>query len=114
MPTSADRVTISLLEPYTDELIVEKTVSDPTAITSMLETFSTAKSRLDHKCGSIGTISFISKSGVTTLNVLPGHNPEWYEFRLLGKLYKLDRARYIDSLVATGISHEDIRLDGHP
>ena len=114
IPISSESVQISLREPYTGELIVEKTISDPSLIEAMAETFSGARSSSDHKCSSIGAISFTSETGKTTLNVLPGHNTEMYEFRLDGEMYRLPRARYIDSLVAAGIDRDDIRLDEHP
>jgi len=114
MPISSESVRIFLREPYTGELIVEKTISEPSVIVDMSETFSKARSSRDHKCSSIGVISFISETGTTSLKVLPGHNTRMYEFRLDGKMYRLPRESYIGSLVAAGIDRDDIRLDGHP
>ena len=114
IPDSAESALISLREPYTGDLIVEKTISDSSVIRAMAETFSSAKSSSDHKCSSIGHISFIAKSGTTTLKVLPGHNTSMYEFRLDGVMYRLARESYIEALVAAGIDRDDIRLDGHP
>jgi hypothetical protein len=73
-----------------------------------------AKSCRDHKCASIGIISFISGTDKKTLNTLPGHDPGKYGFRFDGGIYRLPRDSYINSLVATGIERDDIRLDGHP
>lgn len=114
LPDFSERVLISLREPYTGELIVEKTISDPIAISALAKTFSSARSCSDHKCLPIGAISFITETEATTLKVLPGHNPRKYEFRLDGKMYRLSRDYYVDSLVAAGIDRDDIRLDEHP
>jgi len=114
IPRSSKTVMISLREPYKGGLIVEKTISDPSVIAAVAESFSRAKPSSDHKCASIGTISFHSESGTTTLEVLPGHDTGRYEFRLDGEMYSLPRSSYIDSLVAVGIDLNDIRLDGHP
>jgi len=114
IPSSSERVLISLHEPYTGDLIVEKTISDADTITALAETFSGARSSSDHKCSSIGAISFITQNGKTTLEVLPGHNTAKYEFRLDGVMYRLSRETYVDVLVAAGIDRYDIRLDGHP
>lgn len=114
IPDASESVLISLREPYTNELIVEKTISDPGAIAALSETFSSARSSSDHKCSSIGLISFITGKGEITLKVLPGHNTEKYEFRLDGVMYRLSRESYIATLVAAGIDRDDIRLDEHP
>ena len=114
IPGSARTVTISLREPYSDELIVEKTLSDRNAIQTMARIFSRARSCRDHKCASIGTISFIAEAGTISLEVLPGHNADKYEFRVDGGIYQLPRESYIHSLVSAGIDRDDIRLDEHP
>ena len=114
IPSSSESVLISLREPYTGDLIVERKISDPNVIRSMAETFSSARSGGDHKCSSIGEISFITETGETTLKVLPGHNAGMYEFRLDGEMYRLSRESYIETLVAAGIDRDDIRLDEHP
>ena len=114
LPDSSESVLISLREPVTDELIVEKTISDLGAIATLAKTFSSARSSSDHKCSSIGEITFITDAGKTTLNVLPGHDTEKYEFRLDGVMYRLSRESYVETLVRAGIDRDDIRLDEHP
>lgn len=111
LPDLSESVLISLREPDTHELIVEKTISEPNAIAALVKTFSSARSGSDHKCASIGAISFITKTGKSTLEILPGHNPAKYEFRLDGVMYNLSRDSYVDALVAAGINRDDIRLD---
>ncbi len=114
IPKSSKTVKISLREPYTRKLIVEKTISDQKVIQIMAGTFSSARSCQDHKCASIGTISFISEAGTRSLEVLPGHDASRYEFRVDGDIYCLLRESYINGLVAAGIARDDIRLDEHP
>jgi hypothetical protein len=114
IPSLAETAVITLREPYTGELIVKKTISDPSVIAALAESLSRAKSGSDHKCASIGTISFATETASADLEILPGHDAGRYEFRLDGELYVLARSSYIDSLVAAGIDREDIRLDGHP
>ena len=114
IPSTAETVVVLLREPYTGDLIVEKTISDSSVIAALAESLSRAKSGSDHKCASIGTISFTSDAETAELKVLPGHNTGRYEFRLDGELFILPRSSYIDSLVAAGIDRDDIRLDGHP
>ncbi len=107
-------MTISLYEPYSEDLIVEKTISDQGTIGALIKVLSGAKSCSDHKCSSIGKISFLSGSSVKVLKILPGHDSAKYEFRYEGKIFNLSRIAYIDALVAAGIDRKDIRLDGHP
>lgn len=78
LPASPTRVTIPLNEPYGGDLIVERTISDPEAISALVESLSEAKLGRNHKCGSMGTICFLSPVGVTVLSVLPGHDPAQY------------------------------------
>ena len=114
IPSSASEVVITLYEPYKGDLIVKKTISDAPTIAALASSLSAAKSGSDHKCASIGTISFTSEAETTALRILPGHDAEKYEFRIDGDLYVLPRSSYIDSLIAAGIDRDDIRLDGHP
>lgn len=114
LPVSAKTITISQSEPYSSDLIVEKTIADQKIIEELLTVLSGAKSCSEHKCSSIGDIAFLSKENVRVLEVLPGHDPSKYEFRFEGGIYKLSRDAYIDALVAAGIDHVDIHLDGHP
>lgn len=114
IPKTAKTVVVTLREPYTGDLIVKRTISDSSAIAALADSLSRAKSGSDHKCASIGTISFTSEAETAELKILPGHNTERYEFRLDGELYVLPRSSYIDSLVAVGIDRDDIRLDEHP
>lgn len=114
IPTTSRAVTISLSEPFTRELIVERTITDQQVIQSMSRTFARARMCRDHKCASIGTITFVLEGGLVALDVLPGHDASHYEFRLDGHIYRLPREVYIGSLVAAGIDPADIRLEEHP
>ena len=114
LPESSETMTISLYEPYSENLIVEKTISDQGTIEALINVLSRAKSCSDHKCSSIGEISFLTGSDAKVLKILPGHDTAKYEFRFEGKIYNLSRIAYINALVAAGIDRKDIRLDGHP
>ncbi|MDF1740418.1 MAG: hypothetical protein P1U86_14755 [Verrucomicrobiales bacterium] len=114
LPRGSEAITISLYEPYSEDLIVEKTISDQGKIEALVGVLSGAKSSGDHKCPSIGTISLLTSSGTGVLKVLPGHDSARYEFRFEGGIYSLPRVAYIDALVAAGIDRKDILLEGTP
>ncbi len=114
LPQRSEAITITLDEPNSEDLIVEKTISDQGKIEALIGGLSGAKSCSDHKCSSIGTITILTSSGAKVLKVLPGHDSAKYEFRFEGKIYNLPRTAYINALIAAGIDRKDIVLDGHP
>jgi hypothetical protein len=114
IPARAKTVTITLNEPSSGNLIVEKTVSDRAVIDQLVATLSLATSAKEHKCPSLGTITFVTEAATTTVGILPGHDTDFYEFREGGALFQLSRGAFIDCLVAAGVNREEIPLDEHP
>jgi len=114
IPSTSETVEISLRDPGSGRVIVEKTIEDKTAIGNLAALFSRGQTYRDHKCASIGEISFIGKTGSKMLEVLPGHDSGKFEFRFEGRMFTLPRDEYIAGLVASGIDAGDVRLDGHP
>ncbi|MCF6312935.1 MAG: hypothetical protein L3J39_10840 [Verrucomicrobiales bacterium] len=105
---------LTLREPYSQKLIVEKTISDKVPLRILSTLFATGKVGKNHKCSSFGEISFTYQNDEKTLSLLPGHNPQQYEFRYQGRLFTLPKEQYIEALVLAGIEKEDIRLNPHP
>jgi len=71
-------------------------------------------SHSDHKCASLGHFKFVTSEGIKTIEILPGHDEDYYEFRYDKKAYRIDRGKYISALKKLSIPEKAIVLDGHP
>jgi hypothetical protein len=88
----------------------EKTlVRDQDKIAQLISILTSGRQTEDHKCSDVGSIIFHLRSGRTVeLLVLPGHDPEYYEFRT-GRpapygIYRVPRKAFINCLEGMGIT----------
>ena len=83
--------------------------SDPAAVAGLAGVLDSAREHQDHKCGSCGVILLDRSFGRTErLEFLPGHSPEWYEFRYGRKAYRVPRRAFVDAMKRIGV---DVPLD---
>jgi hypothetical protein len=58
----------------------------------------------DHKCGSRGVITLRRSFGLPAeLRFLPGHDPDWYEFRYARRVYRVPRADFVTAMRRVGV-----------
>ncbi|MFO0965431.1 MAG: hypothetical protein U0793_07575 [Gemmataceae bacterium] len=77
---------------------------DPVAIAKIVEVLKWARETASHKCMWHGKIFVRCRDGrEVELRFLPGHEPDWYEFRFEGKTYRVDRASFLEAMGAMGV-----------
>ncbi len=88
-----------------DEPPVQASLTNAPACASLLVLLRTARLSMDHcKCGDIGTLKIRYANGTTdTLRLLPGHDPDGYEFRFGMGLYRLPRECFFQMLRDVGV-----------
>jgi hypothetical protein len=85
---------------------------DPAKIESLLAALRDAQATKDHKCGDSGEV-FLGKKGgeEIRLGILPGHNDQYYEFRLYrGRgyaIYRVQREGFLKAMAALGVKNLD-------
>jgi hypothetical protein len=93
-------------EPWGEERAVAPGVSsaDPETVAALVAVLRTGTEGQDRKCGSRGVITLQRSLGRSVmLRYLPGHAPEWYEFRYAGKLYRVPRAEFVAAMRRLGV-----------
>lgn len=82
----------------------EVSITDEDQIRALLEVFDTAKRASEHHCASSGSITIHKKNGsVETVEILPGHDPAFYEYRMGNRINRVDRDQLLAALKAAGI-----------
>jgi hypothetical protein len=77
---------------------------DRDEIAKLLAQIRNATEGTDHKCSSLGQIVLRNGDGKTLrLDFLPGHDEAFYEFRLNQKLYRVQRAEFLEATKSVGI-----------
>ena len=77
---------------------------DRDAIAALVAVVRSAQETPDHKCGSRGSVRFLRFVGLPAeLWFLPGHHPEWYEFRAGRKAYRVPRAEFVTAMRRVGV-----------
>ena len=80
----------------------------------VFEVLRKAQSTSEHKCASVGSLKIGYTSGIfETIEILPGHDLEHYEFRLDGRSYRVPRDAFFRALEKGGVDTSKFpRLDG--
>ena len=91
--------------PQPDAVVLLQTsITNQTACTSVLEFLGTARRGEDHKCMEIGSLTVRYNNGKTDrIRFLPGHDPERYEIRYGDWKYELPRKKFYQVLKDAGI-----------
>lgn len=80
------------------------TTADREAIVALVAVVKLGRETSDHKCGSRGVIRFERAVGLAAeVYFLPGHDPEWYEFRTGGRTYRVPRDEFVAALRRLGV-----------
>ena len=81
------------------------TTDDAADIQPLLEAFRSAMRSEEHQCGNSGTITIRRKDGtVEEVLILPGHDEQYYEYRLGSRINKVDREPFLAALKALGLT----------
>ncbi len=79
--------------------------SDPTAIAALVAVIRSGTVSSDHKCADRGVITPRRSTGdPLEVRVLPGHDPQWYELRYDGSVYRVPRARFVAATQQLGVT----------
>ena len=78
---------------------------DPRAVAELVRIVMRASRQLlDHACDEIGAMSFEYGDGhLESVDLLPGHDREHFEFRASGRLFQIDRTAFYESLRKGGL-----------
>lgn len=93
-------------EPWGEDMVRAPGASseDREAIAAVVAAVRSGQETTDHKCGSRGSVRFRRSVGLPAeLRFLPGHHPEWYEFRAGGKVYRVPRAGFVAAMRRVGV-----------
>ena len=105
---------IMMMLPDLKTEALEANITDGPACASVVSFLGSAHIGSDHKCADIG--SFIIRyddGGVDTLHVLPGHNPDRYEFRFDHNLYRVPRDKFYKVLKDAGVDSTKMPATEH-
>ena len=117
--TVATSMELKLWPPYgpssiNDKPSVQASITHAPACASLLVMLRSARMRMDHKCGDIGTLKIHYSTGETdTLKLLSGHDPVGYEFRFGNGLYRLPRDPFLQALRDAGVDTTKIAERKH-
>jgi hypothetical protein len=99
LPDDIKRVLVSL--GYVETTTFQS--SERQAIEALIDVLNTGERTMKHLCASMGGIVFEQPDGCTfVLEILPGHDPAYYEFRHEGVPYRVDRGAFIAALKRLG------------
>ena len=113
IPSSVDSAHVVFLKPYSMTKTADVRINDSVKISAILEVLRSGVAISEHKCASVGMISFDGEESFS-IGVLPGHNTDYYEFRHDGRIFRVSRKIFIDVLTAAGVKEIGICIDGHP
>jgi hypothetical protein len=110
-PAAVAAVEVRLRRPTGDEtepgqLQQEARVSttDPELVRLVLAVLTRARPGPDHKCPGSGSITIRRRDGVReTVDIVCGYDPAYYEYRYLGRLYRMPRELFLNALRALGL-----------
>jgi hypothetical protein len=94
-------------------------ITDRQDLAGILDVLTTAKSTRNHRCSHDITLTVVYANGEQKrLDPLPGHEPEFYEFRTsFGFIYKIDCEQFFRALsdadVDTNLLTEEALMRGH-
>ena len=115
-PAAVAAVEVHLRRPTGDEtepgqLQKEARVSttDPELVRLVLSTLTGARPGPDHRCPSSGSITVRRRDGVReTIDLVCGYDPAFYEYRYLGRLYRMPRDLFLNALRGLGL--DEVRV----
>lgn len=110
IPSSANSAQVIFLASDLSTRQVDITVSDPSMLTPLIELLDKAEPTGSHKCTSVGAVIFDGEEPFT-IGLLPGHNPNFYEFRFDGRAFKIPRQDFIKILENIGIDQTNVPLN---
>lgn len=93
-------------EPTTEngQAATRMRIADRTQIQAVLDVFSRAERGSEHKCGASGTVTiYRADGGSEVLDILPGHDPAFYEYRYAGRINRVERVGFLSALQALGV-----------
>ena len=115
--TEVSSIEIKMFAPRNaldSELLVEASLTDPSACAAVFNFLKSARRRQNHKCGSIGTFEIQYADGkMDVLSILPGHDPAGYEFRFDKGLYQLPREEFFQTLRDAGVDSSKMPESEH-
>jgi len=83
---------------------IPKTTTNKARIDEFLHAMDDSVPTSDHKCAGRAVVFLKSAAREYKVEVLPGPNELFYEFRYEGKIYKVDRRRFSKALEEIGIA----------
>jgi len=82
------------------------TTEKESTIAALLASFQTSRRTMDHRCLSVATLRIVHRTGpVDELEILPGHDSQYYEYRYNGKLYRVPRQEFVRACELIGIEN---------
>ncbi len=82
-------------------------VTEPNRVDTILEVLRQGIRHSDHKCAKVGAAAITFADGQTiTIDILPGHTADNYEFRYKGCNYFVPRDAFLIALKNAGIDTE--------
>jgi hypothetical protein len=80
--------------------------TDRGAIRSLLQLIGTAKPAREHECAPVARVTISGKSGdIAILDILPGHDAGFYEFRRNHQIYRVPRPDFLVAMKKLGIEN---------
>ena len=89
-------------------------VTEPSSVDAILDVLRQGVGQTDHKCGEIGKAAITFADGqAVTIEILPGHKSEKYEFRYQRHNYWVPRDAFFVALEKAGVDIAAIPKDSH-
>ena len=83
-------------------------------VVSILAVLSTGKRTEEHLCLYDVTLTIKYSAGPEVpLGLLPGHDPQWYEFRGFGDIWRVERSEWFRALDAAGVNTNELTEEGY-
>jgi hypothetical protein len=87
-------------------------VTEPSSVDAILDVLRQGVAHTDHKCGEIGQAAITFADGqAVTIEILPGHKSENYEFRYQRHNYWVPRDAFFAALETAGVDIAAIPKD---
>ncbi len=115
-PAAVAAVEVRLRRPTGDETepgqlqqAAQVSTTDPELVRVVLAVLTKARQGPDHKCPSSGSITIRRRDGVReTIDLVCGYDPAFYEYRYLGRLYRMPRDLFLNALRGFGL--DEVRV----
>jgi hypothetical protein len=115
-PAAVAAVEVRLARPTGDETepgqLQKKarvTATDPEIVRLLLAALAQGRQVPDDRCPSTGSITIRRRDGVReTIDIGCGYQPAFYEYRYLGRVYRMPRDLFLNALRAQGL--DEVRV----